>query len=224
MIHLFGTRVLCSVLLFFPCKNFFSPREEYSLISTIALRYFEIFFSYWLSHNPSSNTTLLVKAKIGEYWHGIGFSMTDPPAPSWRPQIPSDDVSERGCYLDPLVQIFQKQDPGLPWWLSGEETACQCRRHGLDPWSGKIPRATEQRSPGPIAMEPVLGREPGNATTEPAATTPENRAPESPCAQEKPTQREAPKPQLESSPPLSAAGEKPREQWRPSTAKSQYVN
>lgn len=32
------------------------PREVYLLISTIALRYFEI-FSYWLSHNLSSNTT-----------------------------------------------------------------------------------------------------------------------------------------------------------------------
>ena len=28
---------------------------------------------------------------------------------------------------------------GLPWWLSGEESACHCRRHGLDPWVKKIP-------------------------------------------------------------------------------------
>ena len=31
----------------------------------------------------------------------------------------------------------------LPRWLSGKESACQCRRcrrHGLDPWVGKIPR------------------------------------------------------------------------------------
>ena len=27
---------------------------------------------------------------------------------------------------------------GLSWWLSGKETACQCRRHGFDPWVGKI--------------------------------------------------------------------------------------
>ena len=30
----------------------------------------------------------------------------------------------------------------LPWWLSGKESACQCRRHrrrGFDPWVGKIP-------------------------------------------------------------------------------------
>ena len=24
-------------------------------------------------------------------------------------------------------------------WLSGKEPACQCRRHGFDPWVGKIP-------------------------------------------------------------------------------------
>ena len=28
---------------------------------------------------------------------------------------------------------------GLPWWLSSEESACQCRRCGFDPWVGKIP-------------------------------------------------------------------------------------
>ena len=28
---------------------------------------------------------------------------------------------------------------GLPWWLSGKESACQCRRHGFDPWVGKMP-------------------------------------------------------------------------------------
>ena len=30
---------------------------------------------------------------------------------------------------------------GLPWWFSGEESACQCwrlRRRGLDPRGGKI--------------------------------------------------------------------------------------
>ena len=28
---------------------------------------------------------------------------------------------------------------GLPWWLSSKESACQCRRHGFDPWVRKIP-------------------------------------------------------------------------------------
>ena len=28
---------------------------------------------------------------------------------------------------------------GLLWWLSGKESACQCRRHGFNPWIRKIP-------------------------------------------------------------------------------------
>ena len=28
---------------------------------------------------------------------------------------------------------------GLPWWLSGKESACQCRRYEFDPWVRKIP-------------------------------------------------------------------------------------
>ena len=33
---------------------------------------------------------------------------------------------------------------GLPWWRSGWESACQCRGHGFEPWSGRIPHAAEQ--------------------------------------------------------------------------------
>ena len=28
---------------------------------------------------------------------------------------------------------------GLPRWLSGKESACQCKRHGFDSWVGKSP-------------------------------------------------------------------------------------
>ena len=33
-------------------------------------------------------------------------------------------------------EVTQKM---LPWWLSGKESACQCRRCSFDPWAGKIP-------------------------------------------------------------------------------------
>ena len=54
---------------------------------------------------------------------------------------------------------------GLPWWLSGNESACQCRRQGFDPWSGKIPHATEQVSPGATTTEPARWS-PGATTAE----------------------------------------------------------
>ena len=42
---------------------------------------------------------------------------------------------------------------GLPWWHSGWESACQCREHGFEPWSGKIPHAAEQLSPWATTTE-----------------------------------------------------------------------
>ena len=33
----------------------------------------------------------------------------------------------------------QISEEGLPWWLSGKEFTCQCRRRGFYPCSGKIP-------------------------------------------------------------------------------------
>ena len=30
------------------------------------------------------------------------------------------------------------QDFGLPWWLSGKESTCQCRKHRFNPWVRKI--------------------------------------------------------------------------------------
>ena len=41
--------------------------------------------------------------------------------------------------LMPRIKMMVKKLRGLPWWLSGKESACQLRRHGFDPWVGKIP-------------------------------------------------------------------------------------
>ena len=41
-----------------------------------------------------------------------------------------------------LTSLLRIQDSeganGFPWWLSGKESACQCRRCGFDPWIWKI--------------------------------------------------------------------------------------
>ena len=62
---------------------------------------------------------------------------------------------------------------GLPWWRSGWESACQCRGHGFEPWSGKIPHAAEQLSPWatitePVRLEPVLHNKRGRNNEKPA--------------------------------------------------------
>ena len=35
-------------------------------------------------------------------------------------------------------QKILKKREGLPWLLSGKESTCQRRRHGINPWSRKI--------------------------------------------------------------------------------------
>ena len=39
----------------------------------------------------------------------------------------------------------------LPFWLSGKESACQCRRCGFDPWVRKIARRRKQQ-PTPVFL------------------------------------------------------------------------
>ena len=62
---------------------------------------------------------------------------------------------------------------GLPWWCSGWESACQCRGHGFEPWSGKIPHAAEQLGPWatiaePERLEPMLCNKRGRDSERPA--------------------------------------------------------
>ena len=70
----------------------------------------------------------------------------------------------------PLFTIKKKS--GLPWWRGGWESACQCRGHGFEPWSGKIPHATEQLGPcatttEPARLEPVLRNKRGRDSERP---------------------------------------------------------
>ena len=68
-----------------------------------------------------------------------------------------------------LNKIIILKNIGLPWWHSGWESACQCRGHGFEPWSGKIPHAAEQLGPWatitePVRLEPVLHNKGGRDT------------------------------------------------------------
>ena len=44
---------------------------------------------------------------------------------------------------------------GLLWWRCGWESACQCRGHMFELWSGKIPHAAEQLGPWATTTEPA---------------------------------------------------------------------
>ena len=68
---------------------------------------------------------------------------------------------------------FQKLRIRFPWWRSGWESACQCRGHGFEPWSGKIPHAAERLGPWatiaePARLKPVLRNKRGRDSERPA--------------------------------------------------------
>ena len=59
--------------------------------------------------------------------------------------------AKRGVGGKKKTSHFKKHLLGLPWWLSGESSACQCRRCGF----GKIPHTEEQLSQR-TTTDPVL--------------------------------------------------------------------
>ena len=66
-----------------------------------------------------------------------------------KEKIKTYSIIKPGSNKDPnhIRSNGSKSGLGLPWWLSSKESACQCRRHGCDPWAGKTPHAMEQLSP-----------------------------------------------------------------------------
>jgi len=48
-------------------------------------------------------------------------------------------------------KLARRDLSGFPRWLSGKESACQCRRRGFDSWVRKIPWRRKQQ-PTPIFL------------------------------------------------------------------------
>ena len=53
------------------------------------------------------------------------------------------------------LPVVKNLPAGLPWWHSGWESACQCRGHRFEPWSGKIPHAAEKLGLWATTTEPA---------------------------------------------------------------------
>ena len=120
----------------------------------------------------------------------------------------NQDPNEVWLYLpDKSLHVYfnlKHTTPRLPCWLSGEEPACKCRRHGFNPWSGEIPHASGQLSlcittAEPTSLEPTLPNERSHCSEKP-----QRRHKEEPCSRQL-------QPALE-------------QQWRPSAAKNKWVN
>ena len=110
---------------------------------------------------------------------------------------------QNGPYQNSMLLLCKRPYfKGPPWWLSGKESACQCRRHQFNPWPRKIPHVAEQLNSCTTTMELVL-ESPGATTTEPMFV-PQLLKPARPRVpaqqQEKPSKWEIQALQLESSP------------------------
>ena len=72
--------------------------------------------------------------------------------PSMMDQTPHMRTTTKRSYLTGTESGTRKM--GLPTWLSGRESACQCsrlRRRGFDSWVGKISRR-RKRQPSPVFL------------------------------------------------------------------------
>ena len=75
----------------------------------------------------------------------------------WKQDENISDVWRFGncIYQCSLIKSYWSFYLGLPWWRSGWKSTCQCRGHGFEAWSGKIPHATEQLSLCATTTEPA---------------------------------------------------------------------
>ena len=79
----------------------------------------------------------------------------------------------------PVITLLVKKFLwGLPWWLSGKESACQCGRQGFATWSRKIPH-TEEHGPQLLSLCSRAGKA---QQSSPCAATTEVHASYSLCA------------------------------------------
>ena len=155
---------------------------------------------FWLSENFC--------VKIKAYFQVIRFHVFS------KRDKPSLVLIHLFCCCKVLFNCFKKKCilksvQELPCWLSGKESACQCRRHEFSPWSGKIPHPAEQLSLCLGAQEPQL--------LSPRATLPKPLCLRAMLCNKESHRSEMP--HSSSLALLSTTREKPVQQWRPSTNK-----
>ena len=96
-----------------------------------------------------------------------------------------------------MFSYVKKSFSGLPFWLSGKESTCPCRRHRFSPWSRKIPtchRATEPMSHNywDCALEPAPHNEGSHRSERPGTAARERESSLHRSARESPPSNEDP--------------------------------
>ena len=151
----------------------------------------------WLSHYSEGQRVILrgtvllfTETRKDQSWEKVAGEET----------LMGDEDHQEGGRVQGWPDVsFKNMRIGLPWWRSGWESACQCRGHGFEPWSGKIPHAAEQLSPWATTtelahLEPVLRNGRGHNSERPAHRDEEwpplTATGESPCTETKTQHRQ----------------------------------
>ena len=109
--------------------------------------------AWWAAvHGVTKSRTRLSDFTFPFHFHALEKAVATPSSvPAWR--IPGTGepgglpfMGSHRVELD-WKRLSRSSIKGLPWWLNGKESTCQCRRHGFNPCSGRIPRTPEQLSP-----------------------------------------------------------------------------
>ena len=100
-----------------------------------------------LCQGPQSSSVLLVTSVKVIRWPQIAWG--------WCAGTGGRVGGAGGLHVCVCAPLVIRKLWGLPWWRSGWESACQCRGHGFEPWSGTIPRAVEQVGPWATTTEPA---------------------------------------------------------------------
>ena len=102
---------------------------------------------------PSPTPRACSNSCPSSWWCHPTISSTVVPIPSCLQSFPASGSFPMGQFFASL--IVNSRSTGLPWWLSGEEITCQCRRCSFHPWVGKIPWRKK--------WQPILGFLPGKS-------------------------------------------------------------
>lgn len=113
--------------------------------------------------------------------HCVDVSVAETTINKCEKQQKSKSLISSDCLRSIFKFLHLEKGTRASRWLRGKEYACQCRRHGFDYWSRKIPHAADQLSlrstasaPGrhshwsPHAREPVLRKKRSHHREQPA--------------------------------------------------------
>ena len=96
----------------------------------------------------------------------------------------------------------------LPWWSSGWESTCQCKGHGFNPWSGRIPYAVRQLSPCATTTEAQVPQ---------SLCTSMNSSPDSPQLEKAQEQQQCPSQKKKNLHGTTKDPKQPKQSWERQT-------